>query len=243
MVEPVFIKSSLGARHGWFERSGGVSEGDFASLNVKKGFADSDENVTENRRRACRVLDANPDEMVFIRHEHGDELLIADEQTEPGDYIADATITNVPGRVLAQGTADCGTIVLSDPAGKVVGLIHASWRTLRTDLIQKTMAAIKEMTDEPISAALGPMACAKCYEFGDEATDLFDTKYLKTIKGRQHVDMATMIVDQLKSAGVNSIENLSVCTIEDERFFSHRRDKNADGECGRFLTLVSTKNA
>ena len=43
-------------RHAFSTRSGGVSQGEFTSMNLSFGRGDSDENVHENYRRICRDL-------------------------------------------------------------------------------------------------------------------------------------------------------------------------------------------
>ena len=46
-------------KHGWFMRYGGVSSGDYESLNIKKGMEDPLENVQENIIRAASALKLN----------------------------------------------------------------------------------------------------------------------------------------------------------------------------------------
>ena len=45
-----------GIAHGFFGREGGVSEGQYASLNVGQGSQDQSENITENRSRVATAL-------------------------------------------------------------------------------------------------------------------------------------------------------------------------------------------
>ena len=52
--------AKLPARHGFFTRQGGVSEGLFASLNDGLGSADDQDHVVENRARAANALGGGP---------------------------------------------------------------------------------------------------------------------------------------------------------------------------------------
>ena len=248
MAKTSYLTSGLLDRariaHGWFTRSGGVSQEPFDSLNVKHGFADPGPNVEENRRRALVAMGLNKKDLVFIKHEHTGRILHAADSDRGKDIFADAAVSTEQGIILGQGTADCGTIVLAAKDNQAIGLIHASWRTLREGIVKQTAGQVASMAGvapEKLLAAIGPLACAKCYEFGEEAEKLFDTRYVVRRADKRYVDLRAMIQDQLAAAGVEQIDDTGVCTIEDPRFFSHRRDKDKNAQCGRFLTLVVAK--
>lgn len=249
MAEPAYLTSpklaALGIKHGWFTRSGGVSLAEFASLNVKKGLGDPDEHVENNRRSALSVLGLSDQNLVYITHLHGDKVLIADRQMVGTDQPADAVLTDDPTLVLGQGTADCGTLILAASDRSVVGLIHASWRTLREGIIAKTFDLIQQkyaVEPDELIAAIGPAICRQCYEFGPEADELFDAKYVdKVAHNSRHVDLKAMMHDQLREGRVRQVEDLHICTMEDPRFFSHRQ-REEPSQTGRFFTVVSLPN-
>lgn len=237
-----YVTSSLltraGLTHCWFTRDGGVSKGSFSTLNVKYGMSDPDSNVIENRRRAVTMLGGDLDSLSFIRHEHGTVLAHA----EPGrpDQTADAVFSTDPEEIIGQGTADCPTLVVYLP-DRAAALIHAGWRGLQAETIPKVMAELSRQLDTATSeflVGIGPRACAKCYEFGPEALELFGKKYVNERDDKHYLDMPQLIADQLEAAGVRRMEDLGICTIEDRRFFSYRRDKDEQGECGRFMTAA-----
>lgn len=248
-----YVQSKLltkaGVQHGWFMRYGGVSTDLFESLNGKKGIGDSDENVDENRRRALAGL-CHPefnsesscskdsclrrsDNLAYIYHQFKTDILHAKANGEFNGY--DASLTTENDLVLAQTTADCGTVIISDTSGTVLGLVHGSWHTLKDNIICKLVAEMKSHTSLPLIAGLGPMICKNCYEFGPEAANLFDAKYLTSTNKKYLVDLRAMIIDQLLSRQITQIDDVNICTLEDERFFSHRR---SGAHSGRFLTLV-----
>jgi polyphenol oxidase len=241
-MEVQFIISKLlneaGVRHGWFMRYGGVSDGLFESLNGKKGSGDSDENVDENRRRALNALNMDGNSLAHIIHGFKDNLLEAATPDEYKDY--DASITIQPHLTLTQTTADCASIILAspDPKVKIVGLVHGAWKTLNTSLLGKVVTRFSDLGADTndLVAGIGPMICKNCYEFGPEAAEIFDKKYITPKDDKYLVDLKSMAIDQLQSAGVFKIDDLHICTLEDERFFSHRRD---GASSGRMLTLAA----
>ncbi len=236
--------SSIGVKHGWFSRQGGLSKGSFESLNIKHGMSDPQENVAANRELALAALGLKSENMVFIRHEFKDKILDVEKEkpsTQQDYFSADAVFSTDSKVVLAQGIADCGTIIISDKNAKILALVHSGWQPTRLNIVEKVVQKFISSGFQPdqLLASLGPMACGKCYEFGPEARQLFEGKYI-TQKGDQlFLDVRAKIHDQLKDSGVLEIDDCGVCTIEDQNFFSFRRDKDEHGECGRFMTVVS----
>ena len=245
------LLDSAGIKHGWFMRSGGVSGGLFESLNGKKGTGDSNKNVDENRHRALGVLchpeldptsDCNKesclrrnDNLVHIIHEFKTNILNAEKAGEYEFY--DGSYTTKASALLSQTTADCASVILADTNAKVAAVVHGSWHTLNANIIYELVAKIKQIpgTGE-IIAGIGPMICKNCYEFGSEAKDLFNNTYLAASGDKYLVDLKQMVIDQLELSGVTEIDDLDVCTLEDARFFSHRR---SGANSGRMITLAA----
>jgi SAM-dependent MidA family methyltransferase len=55
MLQALSLSNLTGIRHGFFDRSGGMSQGLYATLNGGVGSDDAPENVAENRARMARV--------------------------------------------------------------------------------------------------------------------------------------------------------------------------------------------
>ena len=93
--------------HCFTTRTGGVSAGAFSTLNLGVGGGDGEANVVENCRRACGLLDAQPEDTVFARQVHGDNVRAVTEADRgkglflERDYEADALVTDMPGIVPA----------------------------------------------------------------------------------------------------------------------------------------------
>lgn len=230
------LLNNVGIKHGWFMRYGGTSEGLFESLNGKKGNGDTDSNVDENRKRACQALGIEYKNLTHIVHEFKTNILETQQSGEHQGF--DASISTNNNQVLSQTTADCGTIIISNITGSVASLVHGSWHTLKDKIVHDVIKKVKAQTNEELLAGLGPMICKNCYEFGAEASTLFDAKYLEACGQKYLVDLKQMIIDQLQESGISKIDDLNICTLEDERFFSHRR---SGAQSGRLLTLATVK--
>ena len=70
------VLEEQGIIHGFSTRLGGVSEGHFASLNLRGGgpHPDDRELVRENYRRFCAALGADPAGLVLSRQVHEDTV-------------------------------------------------------------------------------------------------------------------------------------------------------------------------
>lgn len=232
-LESELLKNN-GIKHGWFMRHGGVSEGLFKSLNGKKGNGDSDESVDNNRNRALKELHTDSNKLAHIVHEFKTNILLAAEEGE-FEYF-DAALTDKEDIVLSQATADCASVIIADTKGSCVALVHGSWHTLKAKIICDVVAKLKtEFGATELVAGIGPMICMNCYEFGPEAKGLFDARYLQPKSGKYLVDLKQMAIDQLQESGVSEIDDNNICTLEDERYFSHRR---SGAHSGRMITLA-----
>lgn len=125
------ILSEAGFRHMFCTRMGGVSTGDFASLNVstarkdRNGFTDSARNVEENYRRILGVLALTPENACAAKQIHSD-IVYTVRSSDGGKGILESSsvIDGCDGVLLTPDcdeigavcvkTADCVPILLAN---------------------------------------------------------------------------------------------------------------------------------
>ena len=157
-------------------RSGGVSSGPYATLNLSLSVGDDPAHVLENRRRLAQTLGAGLDDFVFARQVHGTGVRVVG-QADAGsgafsldDAIpgADALVTRSPGVLLAILTADCVPIVLHDPVAGVLACVHAGWRGTVARVSAAALAAMQTLGSHPsqVIAGVGPAASPARYQVG-----------------------------------------------------------------------------
>jgi polyphenol oxidase len=157
-------------------RSGGVSSGPYAALNLSLSVGDDPAAVLENRRRLAGALGARLDEFVFARQVHGAGVRIVGEADagrgafSPDDAVqdTDALVTRTPGVLLAILTADCVPIVLHDPVAGVLACVHAGWRGTVARVSAAALAAMGSLGSRPsqVIAGVGPAAAPARYQVG-----------------------------------------------------------------------------
>ncbi len=139
-------------------RTGGVSEGIYASLNAAAHVGDDADRVRQNRQIIKEMLDL-PAEPVWLDQIHSNRVVKAANPPYPplqkggrGDLPqADASYTNESGIVCAVMTADCLPLLVCSADGAQVAAIHAGWRGLLAGVISNTLAAMQIPLNPPFS--------------------------------------------------------------------------------------------
>jgi len=232
--------------HGFTTRSGGASEGPYASLNLSWSRGDDKAAVTENRRRVGAAFKARP---VFARQVHGDTVIRV--EATPEDGLAgegDALITNQAGLALCAQTADCTPVLLYDPQVRAIAAIHAGWRGVIAEVIPRAVEALSEAygaSPDRIHAVIGPAVSPQNYRVGPEVLEQFQTLFgpldsamalPRDEAGGAGLDVSEGARRQLVKAGLSQsrIHWIKACTFaQEDRFFSCRRAAR-DGHAGHF---------
>ena len=243
--------------HAFSTRLGGVSKGDFATMNFSFTRGDDRDDVLENYRRMAAALGVDRERMVLTWQTHTTNVRRVTEEDEGKGIVrdyrdVDGLITDIPGITLVTFFADCVPLYFLDPVHKAIGLSHSGWRGTVKRMGQVTVDAMKEAfgtRPEDIIACIGPSICGDCYEVGeevaDEFADAFHEKYhdvilLKKQNGKYQLDLWKANEIVLKEAGIKG-DNLAVTNIctycNPQLLFSHRRTAERRGNLCAFLSL------
>src|SRR5487761_2064290 len=159
MLQASSLSKLARIRHGFFTRSGGVSQGVYASLNGGVGSNDAPDKVAENRARMATALGVAPDRFLTPYQIHSPDVVVADQPwTHESRPRADAIVSRTPRLAIGVSTADCGPLLFADAEAGVIGAAHAGWRGALTGVIEATVAAMEKLGADRsrIAAALGP---------------------------------------------------------------------------------------
>ena len=216
----------------------GVSELPFYRFNLGARCGDSPMDVQANRealRREYRL----PGEPLWLHQVHGIEV-VSDDGTRGSDPLADASVTEIPGSVLAVLTADCLPVLFCNTSGTEVAAAHAGWRGLAAGMLEATVDAMQS-PPETLLAWLGPAAGAARYEVGEEVRQAFvsvdadaASAFTPTRPGHYRIDMPAIARQRLAACGVTQVYGGEHCTLADIRFYSHRREQRT----GRMASLI-----
>ena len=211
-------------------RHGGVSQGEFGSLNFGDHVGDTALAVENNRKILKNLLSQSSP--IFMNQVHGNEVIEVDSNSN-SPVTADALITRQAGLPLAVLCADCLPILIK--GSKIVGAIHAGRRGILNGIIAETISRMRALGGDNLVATIGPAICSRCYE-----VDL--PMYLDAISHDAELapntethclDLKRAARSQLSFQGVE-VSDIEICTAHDSNFFSYRRD----GITGRNVGVI-----
>ena len=227
-------------------RTGGVSTGDFQSLNLAMHVDDDPEAVIENRRRLIAAAHL-PGEPLWLNQVHGIDVIAADApqfddtSNSASPPRADASSARSANRVCAIMTADCLPVLFCDESGTRVAAAHAGWRGLAGGILANTVAALHTKPGK-LLAWMGPAIEPAAFEVGHEVREQFlakdvrsDSAFIPNARGRWQADLYELARQELQRLGVERIYGGGFeCFADSARFFSYRRSART----GRMATLI-----
>lgn len=236
--------------HAVLTRIGGVSQGAYATLNLGHTVGDDLAAVEENHRRALGPLGLDPAQVVSPWQVHGAHVdIVGREHLGTVRPRTDGLVTAAPGVPLMMRFGDCAPVLLFDPVQRAIGMAHAGWRGVVAGVVEASIGTMaKRLGSDParIWAGIGPTIGPCCYEVGTdvarkmEAACLPGTDVIHRVDGRLHADLPAAVKAQLHAAGVERIEDASLCTAcRVDEFFSHRAE---NGHTGRFGVVIGRRN-
>jgi polyphenol oxidase len=217
-------------------RTGGVSQGEYANLNLATHVGDNPVHVGQNRQIITTLLGL-PSEPIWLNQCHSNRAIEAGITDTPPS--ADASHTNQAGMVCAVMTADCLPLLVCSCDGTEIAAIHAGWCGLLDGVIDNTIAALQ---NKDLLVWLGPAIGPDSFEVGEEVRAAYIAKsvdYTTAFKPHSQskwlADIYRLARINLAAQGIDKVYGGGFCTVTDhERFYSYRRDKVT----GRMATLI-----
>lgn len=253
------FESFAGVQHGFSTRSGGVSEGEFTSMNLSFMRGDKEENVQENFNRMARAIGRNKEELICSKQTHTANVKIVDKSFAGNGIIhvnvledIDGLVTKDPEVCLFTSYADCVPLYFVDPVKNVIGLSHSGWRGTVGRIGKETIRVMVEEMGCDVSdivCGIGPSICQSCYEVSEDVMDEFrnefDCKYWDEIfysKNEAKFQLNLWRVNEiiLEEVGIckENIITTNICTACNwENLFSHRVSEGKRGNLGALLAL------
>jgi len=230
------------------ERTGGVSTGDFASLNLGSRCGDDPAAVAENRRLVLTALgaDAWADALVCPHQVHGDHVVVVDDATTldaaraEAEAGSDAVVCAVPAVPVLLCFADCVPVVLAAPGAFAVA--HSGWRGTIARIAQKTLGILADVAGcdaADVGCYIGPHIGPADYEVSEDLAERFRAEFgEKVTPTPRHLDLGFAVSEALVAGGADASR---ICCVEEstashtDRFFSYRAE---GGSCGRHAAIA-----
>ncbi len=214
------------------------------------------EHALGRREQVCGILNLPFARLTSPAQVHGADILVVEDgdigrgrdgRDSAVPYV-DGLITDRRGVPLVLLSADCPLVCACDPDRPAIGAVHASWRgtvagaaTRMVDMMERQFGT----NPSRLLAAIAPSAGPCCYEVGHEVRRIARTRLESADRffiergGRLFFDLWEANRRQLIDAGMPAaaIEVAGLCSICDQRFWSHRRDGPETGRTALFVGL------
>lgn len=241
-----YIQSKLllkeNIKHFFSTRNGGVSNGEFKSLNLGVYTNDNKENIKENFNiilNACNMSN----KIAYLHQVHGQDVYVVNRSNydEVLGKDGDSIITNERNLPIGVFTADCVPILLYDKSKNVVAAIHAGWRGVVSKILTKTIKKMEEKFSsktKDIIMVVGPFIGECCFEVSKDILDKFN--FYEERNNRYFVNLYKEVESEALSNNIliENIDYLNMCTVcSGEMFHSYRRQNGMTGRIGSFIEI------
>lgn len=255
---PAFDRLGGLVNHAFSTRVGGVSEGEFAAMNLGFNRGDPEGNVSRNFTLFCNAAGFEKESLVTGSQDHHVNIRRVGPQErgiglwrEKDMESVDGLCTNEAGVTLVIYCADCVPLYFIDPEHGAIGLAHAGWRGTAAGMAKVMVERMgAEFGTDPgkLVAAVGPSICKGCFEVDEPVAKEFlalagAEKFVTQPTGadpKYHVDLWECNRQFMLAAGVpeGNITIGGVCTMcESDLLFSHRRTRGRRGSNCAMLSL------
>lgn len=185
-----------GLKHGITTRVGGVSKGDYVSMNTGIFGSDVREDVLKNISIAADRVGITASSIFMTHQTHSDRIFVIDESTELTSLDVydqakiserayqlyaiedhDAMVTNRTDIALMTFHADCVPIIVYDPIQHVVAAIHSGWLGTSKMILSKTLDLMHMRFGSLMSevkVVIGQSASVCCYEVQRNVYEAFE---------------------------------------------------------------------
>tara|TARA_B100000963_G_scaffold357673_1_gene380427 strand:+ start:2350 stop:3117 length:768 start_codon:yes stop_codon:yes gene_type:complete len=238
---------------GFFTAKGGVSKGNFYSLNCNEGSNDSNKNVKKNINLALEKLGIENKKLKLLNQIHSNKIFLVSKKNYLNQFNGDGLITKDKDIVLGVLTADCAPVFLFDIHKKIVCCIHSGWKGALLNIAGNSVKKFKvnKIKATNVIAIVGPCLGYNNFEVDKDFKKKFINKnisYINFFKSKNNkkdfFNLRGLINFQLKNEGIKKIYNINRDTYVDNRtFFSYRKATHKNmKDTGRMINIISIRD-
>ena len=175
---------------------------------------------------------------IFMEQIHSN--LVEFYEPQKAKYTCDGLITSEKGIALCVLSADCLPLLLWHKSG-VVAALHSGRAGTFDNILESAVLAMKKqdksLQNEDFTLIIAPSISAKNYEVSGEILAFARANFNDFVR-ENRVDLKAIVKSQARNLGISDIKDCGICTLDDERFFSYRRNHTAQ----RFASVIVLKN-
>ncbi|WP_297194171.1 polyphenol oxidase family protein [uncultured Campylobacter sp.] len=173
---------------------------------------------------------------VFMKQTHSNNVLIYNENVK--FYDCDGLVTDKKHIALCVLSADCLPLILWHKSGFIANL-HSGRQGSFDNILKNAIFLLekKGVKSSELNLFIAPSICFKNYEIAGDVLSYAKTNFNDFVYENK-LDLKAIVKDEAEKLGITNIIDSGICTFDDERFFSYRRDKSQQ----RFVTVAYLKD-
>lgn len=174
---------------------------------------------------------------VFMDQIHSNKVLFYEPKKTT--YTCDGMISDEVDVGLCVLSADCLPLLLWHKSG-IIAALHSGRKGTFENILKQSILAInkryKDVKNEDFTLIIAPSICVKNYTIDGEILNEAKARYNDFVKHNK-LDLKAIVKKQAFDLGIKDVKDCGICTFDDERFFSYRRDKTQQ----RFVSVIALK--
>ena len=253
---PKLLKTNT-VRHVFSTRLGGVSDGQYSSMNLSFNNGDKRENVEKNYEILCSAVGIDTENLVLTRQTHTDNVKTVDKShrgigySRPSFNDIDGLITADQNVALVTQFADCTPLIFCDPINRVIANSHSGWKGTAKGIGAVTVEKMVSefgCKRENIVAAIGPCIGECCYEVDSPVYEAFESAPFDFSSAFSRVDTQHFKLNLKKAneiilinSGIKTenIDIADICTCcNSAELHSHRATGGKRGNLAAIIQLI-----
>lgn len=236
---------------GMSTRVGGVSKGNYTSLNTGLHVGDRDLDVIENRTRVLNEMNRSLSQAVFAEQVHGNKVSVVERKDAGlGAYSltnhvpdVDGLVTTSSDIVLAQFYADCVPLYFFDPVHRIIGIAHAGWKGTAKGIAKTMLETCLSLgaNIETIHVVIGPAIAQANYQVNSDVVkqmpiQVTNDQVIRVSEEQYLLDLKAVNAEYLRSIGVknNQIMMSLLDTYSHPDLYSYRKEQ----QTGRMMGYI-----
>lgn len=174
---------------------------------------------------------------VFMEQIHSNEVLFYEPEKDL--YTCDGLICSEANVALCVLSADCLPLLLWHKSG-IIAALHSGRKGTFVNILSRAVLAINKgyesLKNDDFTLIIAPSICTHHYALSGELLNYAQKNFGEFLQGNL-LDLKGIVKKQARDLGILDIKDCGICTFDDERFFSYRRNQTQQ----RFVSVIVLK--
>ncbi|CAM4187368.1 peptidoglycan editing factor PgeF [Campylobacter armoricus] len=195
--------------------------------NSIKAFIAFDQDYNIFRAKICNNIFPWEDSIkkcVFLNQIHSN---IITHYKKDFHFNADGIISDEKNVALCILSADCLPLLLYDDKKKTIAALHSGRKGCFENILKEAVLKMQESFNtqtKNLKLIISTGICAKNYEINGEILD-YSKKNFASFLHENKLDLKALVKFQANNLGIKDIFDINLCTFDDKRFFSYRKNQ------------------